>query len=205
MVNNRKVNKGKKHAIEAGREALKLASTGENADEAEIEDDDADGDDDEDYGQTVLQSSLSPSAGRAITAHKRARPSYAPKVGSEDSNDPSYEESATKKAKRPSNSRYQVNERGEMVDLGVSPRVRRAQIVPQSNQRQRSLSARPQAAVPAGYPLGIDSRINAGHTARDEPTIRHGQGGYVEAGSFGSEFAGGFPNTHPNGGQQRRR
>ena len=34
----------KKQAIETGREALKLASTGDVADEAEIEDDDADGD-----------------------------------------------------------------------------------------------------------------------------------------------------------------
>lgn len=205
MVNNRKVNRGKKQAIEAGREALKLANTGDVADDAEIEDDDADGDDDEDYGQNILQSSLSPTAGRAITASKRARPSYAPKVGSENSNDPTYDEPTTKKAKRPSNSRYQINERGEMVDLGVSPGMRRAQIAPQSHLRNRSSSARPQAAVSSGYPMAIDDRINSSHTARDESTIRLGQSGYAESGSFGDEFSGSFPNAHSGGGQQRRR
>ena len=205
VVNNRKVNKGKKYAIEAGRNALKVAhNTGDlgsmMGDDAEIEHDDADGDEDDDFSQSGfrLPSSLSPSVAAANNSKKRARPSYTPNIGSDELVDATHSEPTIKKAKRASNSRYQVNEFGEMVDVKASEMRRTPQIAPQSHVRNRSSSVRSQNDATNGYDMARDQRINTHQNVHGDPTTHHGQGGFQGTGAFG------FPGAQFGGGHQRR-
>ena len=208
MVNNRKVNKGKKQAIEAGRYALKTANnTGGGdlgsmmGDDAEMEHDDADGEEEDEYSQSGfrLQSSLSPSVAPAINSKKRARPSYTPNIGSDELVDAARCEPAIKKAKRPSNSRYQVNHLGEMVDVKAPEMRRTPQIAPQANVRNRSSSVRSQNDATNGYEMTRNHGINTDHTVHGDSTTHHGQSGFQGTGNFG-----GFHGAQFGGGQQRR-
>lgn len=211
MVNNRKVNKGKKHAIEAGRNALKIAhNTGDLGStmggDAEIEHDDADGEEDDDYSQSGfrLPSSLSPSVAPANNPRKRARPSYTPKIGSDELVDATHYESAIKKPKRQSNSRYQVNQSGQMVDVRASEMRHAPQIAPQSHVRARSSSVRSQNDATNEYDMTRDHRINTDHIVHGDPTTHQGQGGFPGTGAFGGGSFGGFQGAQFGGAHQRR-
>ena len=211
MVNNRKVNKGKKYAIEAGRNALKHAHNTSDlgsmmGDDAEIEHDDADGEEDDEYSQSGfrLQSSLSPIVAPASNPRKRARPSYTPKIGSDELVDAAHCESAIKKAKRNSNSRYQVNHLGEMVDVKASEMRHAPQISPPSHVRDRSSSVRSQNDATNGYDMTRDHRMNTDHIVQGDPTIQHGQGGFQGTGAYGGGSLGGFQGAQFGGVHQRR-
>lgn len=209
MVNNRKVNSGKKKAIEAGREALKATKGGiTTGDDAQDEDEDADGDDDDDFDQIEFQlpSSISPSVSQGPTTNKRVRQSVTSKISSEEPNDPKYGESPSKKVKHTSNSRYQSNERGELTDVGVYSAVRRnSHTTPQSQGRDRASGAHPHSASRGGYPMVIDNRFNAGRTAIDDATLHHHHGGRVGSGAFDDGFAGGFQGAYFGGVHRGRR
>lgn len=113
ITNNRKVNKGKKLAIEKGREALgqegksrrsvKVLSHVDTDDEQDAENESFD----EEQYETLLKRS-------SATLHQSRSPG--------DSHDPSYREgSAPKRVKRASRSKYQLNEKNEMIDTSESP------------------------------------------------------------------------------------
>ena len=154
MINNRKVNKGKKKAIEAGREALKAVNphaTGDTGSDfgtyaQNDDDDDAEGEDDDDYGRVGQDfvSSVSPSSGLGPLSRKRAA-----------SNDLTYRASTpqNKRTKRPS--KYQLNPNGEMVEVNhddTAVRMRRGSQGTPQQQPGRRLSANPyQNAVADGY------------------------------------------------------
>ena len=139
MVNNRKVNKGKKVAIEAGREALKAVTphqTGETGSEFGFyghndDDDDAEGEDDDDYGRVGQDflSSVSPRSGLTALSNKRAA-----------SNGPTYRAGTPKRTKRLS--KYQLNANGEMVEVNIDDtpvRMRQgSQGTPQQQQSRRA-------------------------------------------------------------------
>ena len=210
VVNNRKVNKGKKYAIEAGRNALKVAhhtgDLGSMMGDDEVEHDDADGEEDDDYSQSGfrLPCSLSPSVAPANNSKKRARPSYTPNIGADELADTIHGESALKKSKRPSNSRYQVNHLGEMVDVKASEMRRSPYIQPQSHVRNRSSSARSQNEATNEYDMTRDHRINTDQTAHGDPSTHHSQGGFQGTGAFGGGSFGGFQGAQFGGGHQRR-
>ncbi|KAL8788955.1 MAG: hypothetical protein Q9195_007071 [Heterodermia aff. obscurata] len=206
VVNNRKVNKGKKYAIEAGRNALKIANTGDlgsmMGDDAEIEHDDADGEEDDVYsrGSFRLPSSLSPSVAPVSNPKKRARPSY---IGSDELVDATHYQSAAKRPK-PSNSRYQVNHLGEMVDVKAPKNRRALQAAPQSHIRNRSSSVRSQSDAANGYDMTQDQRVNPDQIVNGDPTTHHGQGGFQGTEAFGGGSFGSFQGAQFGRGQQRR-
>ena len=183
MVNNRKVNKGKKLAIEAGREALKsvhpqragetnsdLGSYGHN------DEDDAEGEEDDDYSRFAhnLHSSISPSVGQAAFSNKRVA-----------SNGPNYRGSTPKKAKRPS--KYQLNEQGEIVEVsddGVTNRIRRiSQAMPQQQTSNRSSSHGHQAGL-AGELAYSGADFESDYNADGEHTVHHTQGVFPRQGGI---------------------
>ena len=209
MVNNRKVNKGKKHAIEAGRNALKIAhNTGDLGStmggDAEMEHDDADGEEDDVYSQSGfrLPSSLSPSV--APASNPRKRPAYTPNIGSDELVDATHYDHAIRKPKRHSNSRYQVNQDGQMVDVKGSEMRYAPQIAPQSQARARSSSVRSQNDATNEHGMTRDHRINTDHIVHGDPTTHHGQGGFQGTGAFGGGSFAGFQGAQFGGAHQRR-
>lgn len=114
ITNNRKVNRGKKLAIEKGREALgqegRLRRFTKISSHGETEDDDQDAENesfDEDQYDTLIKRSST------------VLPSISPGGDRRDSSH--CEGPAPKRAKRASRSKYQLNERNEMIDTSESP------------------------------------------------------------------------------------
>lgn len=199
MVNNRKVNKGKKQAIDAGRAALKAVNpqqAGETSSElgyyGQNDEEDAAGDDDDDYTQLGqdMQSSVSPSVGRTPLSNKRAA-----------SNGPNYRGSTPKKAKRPS--KYQLNDQGQMVqvgDDGVASQTRRlSQATPHAQRSNRSSANYSQPAF-AGYTFsGAD--FEADIDIQSEHSFNHGIGNFPR---FGGPDYSGVRGARLGSGQQHQ-
>ena len=131
MINNRKVNKGKKEAIEQGRKALKEKSkiSGrpyadfKTETEDEFQDDGLDGDYEEDDETYMDSHNLpiypQPTLNYGNSGSKRGRRPQARQMSSDDSTDLTYGVPPPKKAKK-SGSMYQLNERNEMVDTSAT-------------------------------------------------------------------------------------
>lgn len=202
MINNRKVNKGKKVAIEAGREALKAVTphqTGETGSEFGFygqneEDDDAEGEDDDDYGRVGQNflSSVSPSSGLAALSNKRAA-----------SNGPTYRASTPKRAK---NSKYQLNTKGEMVEItpgDTAIRMRQgSQGTPQQQPSRRGSANQYQNAVTNDYHgAHFDTDYNALDGIYQGQDQLSGPGGLLSQNNFDY---GAYRGPRPGNGQQYR-
>lgn len=136
MINNRKVNKGKKEAIEQGRKALREnRKPGAQSTDLKTEFDDDyvddgledvfyDEGDDTSAEPHGLPSYPAPALMYGSQISKRSRPTAARQMSSDDSTDLTYSVPASKKAKK-NTSMYQLNARNEMVDLSVSRKGRR--------------------------------------------------------------------------------
>ena len=132
MINNRKVNKGKKEAIEQGRKALKekAKSRGQPFPELKTETEDEfqdDGREDSDFEEDEetypelhgIPSYAAPGPNYANPVNKRGRQMLARHMSSDDSTDPTYGVPPPKKAKK-TTSMYQLNDRNEMVDTSTT-------------------------------------------------------------------------------------
>ena len=181
MVNNRKVNKGKKQAIDAGRAALRTAHPHRAAEVNSVlgdnNEDDADGDDDEDYTQFTPYA-MSPITTRGATPIKRRNSSI------------SRDSPAPKKTKRTSNSRYQVNEHGVMVDTGNS--YKKARIPQELSRTLNGSRASVNRAQPTAtnYFTGLDQDHGTDHNETDATQIYSVRGGLHGSGDFSSGFQG---------------
>lgn len=134
MINNRKVNQGKKEAIEQGRKALAKQKAkkqlGQNL-KAEVEDDvyndfedaEFEEDDEGNWEEYSARAYSSPGPVYPNSMNKRMRQTPARQISSEDSADPTYRGPIAKRARK--NSKYQLNERNEMVDTSEIPKERR--------------------------------------------------------------------------------
>lgn len=132
VINNRKVNRGKKEAIEQGRRALAAKQKAkkrpvrmvksEIEDEVYNHDEDADYDEDDDFNWDDLSPHSRASPARASTFsntnsnNKRARRTPARRISSDDSADPTYRGSPQPQKKPRKSSKYQLNDVGVMVD-----------------------------------------------------------------------------------------
>lgn len=137
MINNRKVKKGKKEAIEQGRKALRdNRKPGAQSTDLKTEFDDDyvddgledvfyDEDDDTSAEPHGLPSYPAPALTYGNQISKRSRPIAARQMSSDDSTDLTYGTPPSKKAKK-NTSMYQLNDRNEMVDLSISRKGRRA-------------------------------------------------------------------------------
>lgn len=136
MINNRKVNKGKKEAIEQGRKALREhRKPGAQSSDLKTEFDDEYVDDgledvycDEDDEISAEPHSLPSYPAQALVygnqINKRNRPATTRQMSSDDSTDLTYGVPPSKKVKK-NTSMYQLNDRNEMVDLSISRKGRR--------------------------------------------------------------------------------
>ncbi|MCJ1468022.1 hypothetical protein MMC07_006648 [Pseudocyphellaria aurata] len=116
IKNNRKVNHGKKEAIDKGREALGEKGHGKGRRTTKVTQDESDDeferDDDEDG---------SPASAQTHSKKRSLSRSHAPiprrQASADDPHDQSYREgSAPKRARRPSRSVYQLNKNNQMID-----------------------------------------------------------------------------------------
>lgn len=186
MVNNRKVNKGKKEAIEQGRKALKekarVRGQAYNEFKHETEDEYPDDgyedgefeEDDETYGeQHGLPSYPSPTPNYGNPIHKRGRQTAARQMSSDDSTDLTYGVPPSKRTKK-SGSMYQLNERNEMVDTSATGATRKSARTSQTMARRAIQNRRG-----SNYQPTLSDYNNSG-TEVDSDTAAMGYGGWSE-------------------------
>lgn len=159
--NNRKVNLGKKEAIDKGREALGEKGRGKGRRTTKVvqedTDDDFEGDDDEYGSQAGAQ--MYNSKKRSVS-YSNAPNSRRRQASTDDPRDQSYREgSASKKVKRASRSVYQLNDQNQMVD--TSQQQLKAERGPMQQSSHEHLHV--------GSPYGFHSITGVADAHPDDP------------------------------------
>ncbi|KAL8831946.1 MAG: hypothetical protein Q9191_000586 [Dirinaria sp. TL-2023a] len=188
VINNRKVNQGKKEAIEQGRKALAKAKAkkhvgqslkSEMEDEAYNEYDDGEYEEDEGAWDEYGAAPYSSPAPAYPSAVKRTRQAPARQISSEDSADLTYRGPPAKRTKK--SSKYQLNERNEMVDMSELEKERRgAQSVSRrAMQNHRSAS---------GFQPRLRNDVYNSSTEIDNDSIAAGLSGFSDNGQDDEDY-----------------
>lgn len=185
--NNRKVNLGKKEAIDKGREALGEKGRGKGRRTTKVvqedTDDDFEGDDDEYGSQAGAQ--MYNSKKRSVS-YSNAPNSRRRQASTDDPRDQSYREgSASKKVKRASRSVYQLNDQNQMVD--TSQQQLKAERGPMQQSSHEHLHV--------GSPYGFHSITGVADAHPDDPLF--GSSDVIDRPSF--VLPGSLPASDPNG------